>query len=82
MKKHIAILILGLLLATSAQAQIYVMENEGNQRDPIENVDAYDWPNNPLGNGEGHDNYTPLGDGLLLLAALGGAYLIRKRNKE
>jgi len=28
------------------------------------------------------DQYVPLGDGLLLLAGLGGAYLLGKRKKE
>lgn len=28
------------------------------------------------------DQYTPIGDGVLLLAGLGGAYLLRKRKKK
>ena len=28
------------------------------------------------------DQFTPIGNGLLLLAGLGGAYLLKKRNKK
>ena len=28
------------------------------------------------------DQFTPIGNGVLLLAGLGGAYLLRKRNKK
>jgi LPXTG-motif cell wall-anchored protein len=34
------------------------------------------------GSGDDQTNYLPLGEGILLLAALGGAYLLGKRRKE
>ena len=81
MKKTITILTLCLLMATATQAQIYVTENEANQRDPIEAPNG--WPLNPQVHNQGNDDYAPVGDGLLLLAALGGAYLLKhKRNKQ
>lgn len=80
MKKTIAILTLCLLMATAAQAQIYVTENEANQRDPIEEPNV--WPLNPQTHDQGNDDYAPVGDGLLLLTALGGAYLLGKRKRN
>lgn len=77
MKKTITILTLCLLMATAAQAQIYVTENEANQR-PIEEPNV--WPLNPQAHDQGNDDYAPVGDGLLLLAALGGVYLLKKKN--
>ena len=80
MKKKTVILTLALLLATATQAQIFVMEGDDNMRAngdmPINN-----WPIMPNDNAQGYDGYTPVGSGILLLAALGGAYLVRKRKK-
>lgn len=80
MKKRITILTLSLLLATAVQAQIYVMENEANQREGVE-VPNNDWPDNPQVYNQGNDDYAPLGSGVLLLTALGGAYLLIKKGK-
>lgn len=82
MKKTLKILTLILLLATSARAQIYTGEGEGNNR--LEGLEPSNglYIDNPNGYGYGTDYYTPLGDGLLLLAALGGAYLLNKRKKS
>lgn len=70
-----------LLLGGAAQAQIFIQEDESNSRAagdmtdlgviPIHNVD-YDQAN----------EYAPLGEGMLLFATLGGAYLLGKRKKE
>ena len=81
MKRKIAILTLALLLATAAKAQIFTMENEVNElRDPVPVPDP--WVENPNDYNLGVDYYGPVGDGIMLLAALGGAYLIRKRKRE
>ena len=80
MKKILAILSLCLQMATAAQAQIYVTENEANQRDPIEEPNV--WPLNPQTHDQGNDDYAPLGNGLLLLAALSSVYLLGKRKEE
>ena len=78
MKKRLLILTLGLLLMGGAvRAQIFLQEgDENNMRDVTMPVNA--WPENPP-NSQGNDYYLPLGDGILLLAALGGAYLVGKR---
>ena len=79
MKKNIGILTLMLLLATAAKAQIFTMENEVNElRDPVPDP----WVENPNEYNLGVDYYAPVGDGIMLLAALGGAYLIRKKKRE
>ena len=79
MKRKIAILTLALLLATAAKAQIFTMENEVNKlRDNVPDP----WVENPNEYNLGVDYYGPVGDGIMLLAALGGAYLIRKRKRE
>ena len=81
MKKTLLLLTLLFTLAAPMRAQVFVMEEDENAR-----------VNNVFGNGEWNNvivhsspddqtNYVPLGDGLLLLAALGGAYLLKKRNK-
>ena len=78
-RNAILVLLLMLLSVTTATAQVFIMDDEfeGTMRNrsedyglivPIEGLDS--------------DQYLPLGDGLLVLAALGGAYLIGKRKKE
>lgn len=85
MKKILKIVVIAAALmtgaATNSQAQVFIMENESNLREDTE--DVLGWPVNPQnGYGTSNDEYTPLGDGILLLAALGGAYLFGKRKHE
>ena len=75
MKRILLILTLGLMMAVSAKAQIFDLEDESNLRDPITPV----WPQNP-DEYETNDFYVPAGSGILMLAALGGAYLLGKRD--
>lgn len=62
------------------RAQVFIMEEDENQ---YRNVFGNGEWNNTIAHASPDDqtNYVPLGDGLLLLAALGGAYLLKKRNK-
>ena len=80
--KQITILALGLMIATASQAQIVVMEGEQNtlRTGTVDNGDL----NNVIFHESQNDqtNFTPLGDGIVLLAALGGAYLLKKRKRE
>ena len=80
MKKILLILTLLLTLASPMRAQVFVMEEEENE---FRNVFGNGEWNNVIVHSSPDDqtNYVPLGDGLLLLAALGGAYLLKKRNK-
>ena len=79
--KQFTILALGLMIATASQAQIVVMEGEENtlRTGTVDNGDF----NNVIFHGTENDqsNYIPLGDGALLLAALGGAYLLNRKRK-
>ena len=80
MKKRITILTLNLLFATAVKAQIFIDGDEVNElRNPV--PVPSEWVNNPQGYNQGVDAYTPVGSGLLLLAAMGGAYLVGKRKK-
>lgn len=70
------------MIATSMQAQILVMEGEQNN---LRNVTTDNGDlNNVLFHESQNDqtNFTPLGDGIMLLAALGGAYLVGKRKNK
>ena len=81
-RKQIALTLLLLLLGIGAQAQIYIGEGEDNEFRNVTGENGV-W-NNTIIHGSEHDqpNWTPIGDGILLLAALGGAYLMGKKRKE
>lgn len=83
MKKIFATLAMALLLAGPATAQVFLDDDDMNRRGgngdgnmdigniiPEHNVD---WD---------QANYTPLGEGIMLLSVLGGAYLLGKRRKD
>lgn len=68
-------------MAISAKAQIFLQEEEMAARS---STDA-EAPFIPNAGGLEYDqtNYTPIGSGLLMLTALGGAYmLIKKKNNK
>ena len=78
MKKILLIFTLLLTLAAPMRAQVFVMEEEENE---FRNVFGNGEWNNVIVHGSPDDqtNYVPLGSGLMLLTALGGAYLVKKR---
>ena len=64
------------------RAQVFIMEEDENQR--VENVFGNgDW-NNIIVHGSADDqtNWVPLGEGILLLSALGGAYLLKMKKSK
>jgi hypothetical protein len=75
----ILVLMLLLLSVTTATAQVFILDDEfeGTMRNPTEDFGLIV----PI-EGLDTDQYLPLGDGLLVLAALGGAYLLGKRKKK
>ena len=81
MKKTLLILTLLVALAAPMRAQVFIMEEDENQR--VENVFGNGEWNNIIVHGSGDDqtNWVPLGEGVMLLAAMGGAYLLRKKRK-
>lgn len=78
-KRFVVILTLLLLTIGSMHAQVFIMDDEieGNVRVGETSFDLLV----PYQGGD-LDEYLPIGDGVLLLTALGGAYLLRKRKKS
>ena len=83
MKKILLILTLLLTLAAPMRAQVFIMEEDENQyRNVFGNGE---WNNTILhGSPDDQTNFVPLCDGLMMLAALGGIYLLnsKKENKN
>ena len=79
MKKTLLIFTLFLALATPMRAQVFVMEEDENER--VDNVFGNGQWNNIIVHGSEDDqaNYEPIGNGIALLMALGGAYLLKKK---
>lgn len=83
MKKIITILAISLFTASVVRAQVFITDRDyENPRDGIETewgIIPQQWTTNDQAN-----EFAPLGSGVLLLTALGGAYLLntkKKRNK-
>lgn len=77
-KKSIVLLLL-LTIATASQAQIFIddEEFEGRMRLGAQSSSLIV----PV-QGQGTDQYTPIGEGVIALSVLGGAYLLAKRKKK
>lgn len=80
MNKRILILILSLMMAYNANAQIFVMEDEANPRSSIDADEPFIL--NSGGLEYDQTNYTPIGSSVLLLTALGGAYALAKKKEK
>ena len=78
MFRTIVVLLL-MVMASTSQAQVFMMDGDENYREP---EDPQVFINLPQGYGLGVDWYTPVGDGIAVLAALGGAYLLRKKKSS
>lgn len=78
-KRSIAVISLLLVLTNQAQAQVFLMDEDagGNIR-----VGESEFVVPVPYQGTDWDEFLPLGDGALLLTALGGAYLLKKRKKS
>ena len=79
MKKILLIFTLLLTLAAPMRAQVFIMEEDENDR--VDNVFGNGQWNNIIVHGSPDDqtNWVPLGEGILMLTALGGAYLLGKK---
>ena len=82
MKKILLIFTLLLTLAAPMRAQVFIMEEDENDR--LGNVFGNGEWNNIIVHGSPDDqtNWVPLGEGIMLLSALGGAYLLRKKKSN
>ena len=76
---RITMVALTMAIAIPTQAQILIMDDEFEGELRLESDEDYFFI---MGQGEGFDAYTPLGDGLIVLSCLGGAYLLAKRKKN
>ena len=87
MKKHIFTLlsVMALTMAASlkAEAQVFILDEQeynNNNRSGRSESDLPVLPN--LGSTQDQDPFAPVGEGILLLGCLGGAYLLGKRRKD
>ena len=81
MKKVVKVMAMLMLLIASApsKAQVFIQDEEFEGRGRVVYEDF--GLTVPYEGGD-LDQYLPLGDGWLLLAALGGAYLVKKARKK
>ena len=83
MKKRIIAIAAALMMATApAMAQVFIMEDDdynGKRANTPTDELSFDLPG--IYN-SGADWYTPVGEGIFMLAGLAGAYLVGKRRKE
>lgn len=80
-KKKILVMAAMMLFCNMSQAQIFIVEDDGSN----ERLGATSEQINLIIPHQGVDwdqYYTPLGEGILLLAAMGGAYLLNKKRKK
>lgn len=81
MNKKIAMVLMALLLGTAlpVKAQILIMDDEfeGTSRTAYQDFGLL----SPLQGTDG-DQFTPLGDGWLLLFGMGSAYMLKKGRKK
>ena len=79
MKKTVVLLTVLFMAVVPLKAQVFIADDEfeGMMR-LAESEYVLVVPNQA----SDADQYLPLGDGVLLLAGLGGAYLLRKRKKK
>lgn len=78
-RRRVIVLLLFMIMSLTMKAQVFMMDGDENYREP-ENPQVF--AGLPENYGLAVDWYTPVGDGILLFAALGGAYLIGKRKKD
>ena len=77
--RRVVAILLFVAMAITAKAQVFMMDADENYRDP---EDPQVFAGLPSNFGMGTDYYLPVGDGIMLLAALGGAYLFGKRKRN
>ena len=78
-RRRVIVLLLFMTMSLTMKAQVFMMDGDENYRDP---EDPQVFAGLPSNFGMGTDYYLPVGDGIVLLAALGGAYLLGKRKRN
>lgn len=82
MKKRIVIIILAMFMAVvPTMAQVFIMEDDESMspRDP---ESAITFNVIVASQDVANDQFVPLGEGILLLSGLAGAYLLRRRKRN
>ena len=79
-KRIIAITAALMMFAAPAMAQIFMTDEDLNNRAGADDPSMY--INLPGSFNSGMDWYAPIGEGIVVLAGLAGAYLFGKRRKE
>ncbi len=81
MKKKIIAIAIATMMVVPATAQVFLDDEDLNNREngasTIEGLGVMVPEQNVT-----YDQYVPVGEGILLLAGLAGAYLVGKRKKE
>ena len=78
-RQRVIALLLFMFMSLAVKAQVFMMDGDDNYRDP---EDPAVFAGLPEDYALGVDWYTPISDGMLLLTALGGAYLLKKNRKN
>lgn len=78
-KRIIAIATVLMMAAAPAMAQVFIDEDDVNNR-VVDNGGLF--AENPGIYDSGEDWFLPIGEGVYVLAGLAGAYLLRKRKNE
>ena len=81
MKKLIMTITIATLMAVPAMAQIFLDDEDLNNRAGSSEVPGAIIPEQDVTYDQ-FQPYVPVGEGILLLAGLAGAYLVGKRKKE
>ena len=82
MKKRIVTILLALFMgAVPTMAQVFIMENDESMspRDP---ESAITFNVIVASQDVANDQFVPLGEGILLLSGIAGAYLLRRRKRD
>ena len=81
LKKTLAMIAILTMMANPVNAQILTMDEEENTR-LAGDLDEFGRIPNQWVSYDQYNAIAPLGEGIFLLSALGGAYLIRKKRKN
>lgn len=77
--RRVIVLLLFMVMSLTMKAQVFMIDGDENYREP-ENPQVF--AGLPEDYGLGVDWYTPVGDGIMLLAVMGGAYLLKKKKNK
>ena len=79
-KKIVSIIMAMFMLVGTATAQVFIMDEDAANNRTVRDGVVFNTmvPTQDVNN----DQYIPLGEGVLLLSGLAGAYLLRRRKRD